>query len=163
MGAWQAQCARRTNHDEFFGPPQPLKHRQTPSGVGCRRSETLPVCPAQPESKSKTAKARSHRIDAPQGGEPTLSSPSRSEPCHAAARTRRHCGLPFSSASGQACGHADLSRRLALADRTNPVQRGLASQHDSRNEAAGGMSHGRDARQNQPKGSLPASLRFSGS
>ena len=25
-------------------------------GIGCRRSDTLPVCPAQPESNSKTAK-----------------------------------------------------------------------------------------------------------
>jgi hypothetical protein len=79
-------------HDEFLGPPQPLKQRQTPSGVGCRRSETLPVCPAQPESKSKTAKARSHRIDDPQGGEPTLASPSHAEPCHAAAPRSDHPG-----------------------------------------------------------------------
>ena len=44
---------------------QPRKQCQTPSGVGCRRPDTpLTDCPAQPQSNSKLAIARNHRIDA---------------------------------------------------------------------------------------------------
>jgi hypothetical protein len=73
---------------EGLGPPQPLMHFQTPLGVGCKRLEKLPVsdCPEQPKSNSKKAKARSHRIDAPEGGQPTLSSRRQSEPRQAAAQ-----------------------------------------------------------------------------
>jgi hypothetical protein len=89
---WRASSCLPANYDaEGLGPPQPLKHRKTPS-AGCRRLET-PDCASQPESKSKKHKARSHRIDAPEGGQPTLSSQRQSEPRQAVVASSRRSAV----------------------------------------------------------------------